>query len=296
MKALGVKEVQLSVWYGAPAPAIIDATAFNHVDLIVMMSHGRSGLGRLVMGSVAESVLRGRRRRSCCFVSPAHRWRRRRDCRGDDDMLRLTRRAIDGLDVAAIRRQLIGEVIGTHVYIFADVGSTNAALRDAGGGGVAREETHGPPPVATWIAVRRSGPRRCRSLVVRWLTRALGIPAGVKWPKSRDRWERSPRGRRDRRERQRPPHGAGGGLGAAAADATSLREALGRPIDRNALAASFLKLLEKWLGRYARVRKWFSTPGRANVLTGIASSWTTGGRPSPDALRRARPRVPAGRR
>ena len=38
---------------------LIDATAFNHVDLIVMMSHGRSGLGRLVMGSVAESVLRG---------------------------------------------------------------------------------------------------------------------------------------------------------------------------------------------------------------------------------------------
>jgi len=59
MKALGVNDVQSSVWYGAPAPAIIDATTFNHVDLIVMMSHGRSGLGRLVMGSVAESVLRG---------------------------------------------------------------------------------------------------------------------------------------------------------------------------------------------------------------------------------------------
>lgn len=59
MKALGVKDVRPSVWYGAPAPAIIAATEFNHVDLIVMMSHGRSGLGRLVMGSVAESVLRG---------------------------------------------------------------------------------------------------------------------------------------------------------------------------------------------------------------------------------------------
>lgn len=59
MKALGVRDVRTSVWYGAPAPAIIDATEFNHVDLIVMMSHGRSGLGRLVMGSVAESVLRG---------------------------------------------------------------------------------------------------------------------------------------------------------------------------------------------------------------------------------------------
>ena len=59
MRALGVKDVRCSVWYGAPAPAIIDAATLTQVDLIVMMSHGRSGLGRLVMGSVAESVLRG---------------------------------------------------------------------------------------------------------------------------------------------------------------------------------------------------------------------------------------------
>lgn len=59
MRALGVKEVRPSVWYGAPAPAIIDAAAINHADLIVMMTHGRTGFGRLVMGSVAESVLRG---------------------------------------------------------------------------------------------------------------------------------------------------------------------------------------------------------------------------------------------
>ena len=59
MKALGVKDVKTSVWYGTAATAIIDSAEFNHVDLIVMMSHGRSGLGRLVMGSVAESVLRG---------------------------------------------------------------------------------------------------------------------------------------------------------------------------------------------------------------------------------------------
>ncbi len=29
------------------------------VDLIVMSTHGRTGFGRLVFGSVAESVLRG---------------------------------------------------------------------------------------------------------------------------------------------------------------------------------------------------------------------------------------------
>ena len=59
MRALGVKDVRSSVWYGDAAPAIIDAATFNRVGLIVMMSHGRSGLGRLVLGSVAESVLRG---------------------------------------------------------------------------------------------------------------------------------------------------------------------------------------------------------------------------------------------
>jgi len=59
MRSLGVKEVRTSVWYGAAAPAIIDAAKFTAADLIVMMTHGRSGLGRLVMGSVAESVVRG---------------------------------------------------------------------------------------------------------------------------------------------------------------------------------------------------------------------------------------------
>jgi hypothetical protein len=47
------------VWYGAPGVSIVDAAAARHTDLIVMTSHGRSGLGRLIMGSVAESVLRG---------------------------------------------------------------------------------------------------------------------------------------------------------------------------------------------------------------------------------------------
>jgi nucleotide-binding universal stress UspA family protein len=59
MRAMGVKNVTCSTWYGEPAPAIIEAAEFNHVDLIVMTTHGRSGFGRLVMGSVAESVLRG---------------------------------------------------------------------------------------------------------------------------------------------------------------------------------------------------------------------------------------------
>lgn len=57
----GVKGVKTSVWYGPPAPAIVEAARVGKADLIVMSSHGRSGLGRLILGSVAESVLRGTR-------------------------------------------------------------------------------------------------------------------------------------------------------------------------------------------------------------------------------------------
>ena len=38
---------------------LAEAARFRGVDLIVMSSHGRTGLGRLVLGSVAETVLRG---------------------------------------------------------------------------------------------------------------------------------------------------------------------------------------------------------------------------------------------
>lgn len=55
----GVGKVETHVWYGPPASAIVEAARVQKVDLIVMSTHGRSGLGRLILGSVAESVLRG---------------------------------------------------------------------------------------------------------------------------------------------------------------------------------------------------------------------------------------------
>jgi universal stress protein A len=44
---------------GMPAEGILGVAKQENVDLIVMSSHGRSGLSRLLMGSVAEEVLRG---------------------------------------------------------------------------------------------------------------------------------------------------------------------------------------------------------------------------------------------
>jgi nucleotide-binding universal stress UspA family protein len=54
-----LRNVETHVWYGPAAASIIDAAKAHKADLIVMSTHGRSGIGRLVCGSVAESVLRG---------------------------------------------------------------------------------------------------------------------------------------------------------------------------------------------------------------------------------------------
>ncbi len=56
--AAGVADVEVSAWYGSPVNAIVEAARFRGADMIVMSSHGRSGVARLVMGSVTESVLR----------------------------------------------------------------------------------------------------------------------------------------------------------------------------------------------------------------------------------------------
>ena len=55
----GFQRVETHVWYGPAAAAIVEAAATQKADMIVMCTHGRTGLGRLVLGSVAESVLRG---------------------------------------------------------------------------------------------------------------------------------------------------------------------------------------------------------------------------------------------
>jgi len=43
---------------GQPAREIVELAKEDGVDLIVMGTHGRTGLGRILMGSVAEAVIR----------------------------------------------------------------------------------------------------------------------------------------------------------------------------------------------------------------------------------------------
>ncbi len=59
LREKGFPRVETSVWYGPAAPTIVEAARLRKADLIVMSTHGRSGIGRLILGSVAESVLRG---------------------------------------------------------------------------------------------------------------------------------------------------------------------------------------------------------------------------------------------
>jgi nucleotide-binding universal stress UspA family protein len=50
--------VEHRVAEGDPAEMILRVAEEIHADLIVMGTHGRTGLGRLLMGSVAEQVVR----------------------------------------------------------------------------------------------------------------------------------------------------------------------------------------------------------------------------------------------
>lgn len=51
-------KVREMVVAGQPYNSIIDCADNEHVDLVVMSSHGRSGLSRMLIGSVTDKLLR----------------------------------------------------------------------------------------------------------------------------------------------------------------------------------------------------------------------------------------------
>lgn len=51
-------DIETETVFGLPRDAIIDYAEDNPIDQIIMGSHGRSGLKRVVIGSVAEKVTR----------------------------------------------------------------------------------------------------------------------------------------------------------------------------------------------------------------------------------------------
>ena len=52
-------KIRKVVEVGEPYSILIDWAKKEHVDLIVMSTHGRSGIPRMMLGSVTERVLRG---------------------------------------------------------------------------------------------------------------------------------------------------------------------------------------------------------------------------------------------
>jgi nucleotide-binding universal stress UspA family protein len=53
----GVK-VSFLVWEGEPGQAIVEAAASEQVDLVIVGSHGRGAVGRFILGSVSDFVVR----------------------------------------------------------------------------------------------------------------------------------------------------------------------------------------------------------------------------------------------
>lgn len=50
-------EVRCAVEFGTPHKNIVEKAAAEGVDMIVMSTHGRTGLNHIIMGSVAEKVV-----------------------------------------------------------------------------------------------------------------------------------------------------------------------------------------------------------------------------------------------
>jgi nucleotide-binding universal stress UspA family protein len=51
-------QTERAIEVGKPAQTIVDTIAEERIDHVVMGSHGRSGVSRLLLGSVAETVVR----------------------------------------------------------------------------------------------------------------------------------------------------------------------------------------------------------------------------------------------
>lgn len=51
-------KVHTAVLWGAPVESVLEYAARNPIDLIVISTHGRTGLSHVLLGSVAESIVR----------------------------------------------------------------------------------------------------------------------------------------------------------------------------------------------------------------------------------------------
>ncbi len=70
LEAEGVQNVRVIVAEGRPQDAIIDAVNELDCDLVVMATRGRTGLGRALLGSVADHVVRNTPKAAVLLIRP----------------------------------------------------------------------------------------------------------------------------------------------------------------------------------------------------------------------------------
>lgn len=78
--AIPIPDVEIVVIDGNPAEGIVDYAADTGIDLTIMATHGRSGLSRWAMGSVADRVVRAISRPVCLIRASGSNADVRPDC------------------------------------------------------------------------------------------------------------------------------------------------------------------------------------------------------------------------
>jgi nucleotide-binding universal stress UspA family protein len=96
-------EIETSTPHGEPAEAIVAEVARLEADVLAMATHGRSGLGRVLFGSVAASVLQ----RAPVPVLVTRAWERPPATRSADDVERVLV-PLDGSDLAEAVLPVVG--------------------------------------------------------------------------------------------------------------------------------------------------------------------------------------------
>ncbi|MFA7248619.1 MAG: universal stress protein [Dehalococcoidia bacterium] len=71
LEAAGLKHVRTVVLEGLPGDRIVEEAQAHKSDVVIMSTHGRSGLRRTVLGSVADHVLRNLDNVPVLLVHPA---------------------------------------------------------------------------------------------------------------------------------------------------------------------------------------------------------------------------------
>jgi nucleotide-binding universal stress UspA family protein len=72
LRGEGVAEVSVEIIEGIAGDSIVEAAERLGADLVVMATHGRGGLGRVLLGSVADHVVRHIGHAAVLLVRPPH--------------------------------------------------------------------------------------------------------------------------------------------------------------------------------------------------------------------------------